>query len=82
MSDEMIEKYEEMVIAMNEKWPLLKEKLLTGDKRAFGLMEEYYDAFLEYDAVMNDRKGELRRLDRAYGKLLNYLHGPICRVEE
>ena len=78
----MIAKYDEVMSAMKQDWPFLKDKLLTGDEKAFALMEEYYAAFLEYDAVMNDRKGELRRLDRGYGKLLNYLHGPICRVEE
>jgi hypothetical protein len=31
---------------------------------------------------MDDRKGELRVLNRAYGKLVNYLYGPIMRVEE
>jgi hypothetical protein len=82
MSTAMIAKYEEVMTGMNMQWPALKEKLLTKDDKCFALMREYHAAFLAYDAVMDDRKGELRRLNRAYGKLVNYLYGPIMQVEE
>lgn len=78
----MIAKYEAVMTGMNMEWPALKEKLLTNDSKCFALMQDYYAAFVAYDAVMDDRKGELRHLNRAYGKLVNYLYGPIMRVEE
>ena len=81
MSNTKIAKYEEVMSAMKMEWPALKEKLLT-DHKVFALMEEYYAAFLVYDAVMDDRKGELRDLNRAYNKLVNCIYGPILIVQE
>ena len=78
----MIAKYEAVMTGMNMEWPALKDKLLTNDSKCFALMQDYHAAFVAYDAVMDDRKGELRHLNRAYGKLVNYLYGPIMRVEE
>ena len=78
----MIAKYEAVMTGMNMEWPALKEKLLTNDSKCLALMQDYHAAFVAYDAVMDDRKGELRRLNRAYGHLVNYLYGPIMRVEE
>lgn len=75
-----IEKYEEVMHAMRMEWPALKAKL--DDERVVGLMNDYYAAFLVYDAVMDDRKGELRHLNRAYAKLVNSIHGFILPVEE
>jgi hypothetical protein len=37
---------------------------------------------LVYDAMMDDRKAELRHLNRAYAKLVNRIHGFILPVEE
>ena len=71
----MTQTYEEMTRAMRMEWPALKAKL--DDEKVVKLMEEYYDAFLVYDAVMNDRKGELRHLNRVYTKLVNRIYGPI-----
>jgi hypothetical protein len=82
MSNTKIAKYEEVMSGMKMEWPALKEKLLSEDEKVFALMQEYYDAFLVYDAVMNDRKGELRHLNRAYGKLVNCIYGPIMIVDE
>ncbi len=71
----MTEKYEEMTRVMKMEWPELKKRL--HDEKIVKLMEEYYSAFLVYDAVMNDRKGELQHLTRAYAKLVNRIYGPI-----
>jgi len=70
-----IEKYEEMTRAMRMEWPALKAKL--DDDKVVKLMEDYYSAFLVYDAVTNDRKGELHHLNRVYAKLVNCIYGPI-----
>jgi hypothetical protein len=70
-----IEKYEELTRAMKMEWPALKAKL--DDEKVVKLMQDYYSAFLVYDDVMNDRKGELKHLNRCYVKLVNRLHGPI-----
>ena len=75
-----IEKYEEVTRAMKMDWPALKAKL--DDERVVRLMNEYYDAFLVYDAIMDDRKGELRHLNRAYAKLVNSIYGFILPVSE
>lgn len=75
-----IEKYEQVILAMKMDWPALKAKL--DDERVVGLMNDYYDAFLVYDAIMDDRKGELRNLNRCYAKLVNRIHGFILPVEE
>jgi len=75
-----IEKYEQVILEMKMDWPALKAKL--DDERVVGLMNDYYDAFLVYDAIMDDRKGELRNLNRAYAKLVNSIHGFILPVEE
>ena len=70
-----IQTYEAMSVAMKMEWPELKKRL--DDEKAVFLMNEYYAAFLAYDAVMDDRKGELRHLNRCYAKLANHLYGPI-----
>jgi hypothetical protein len=75
-----IEKYELVMGAMRMEWPALKAKL--DDEKIVGLMDEYYAAFLVYDAMMDDRKAELRHLNRAYAKLVNRIHGFILPVEE
>jgi hypothetical protein len=82
MSEIMMKQYDEVMRGMKMEWPALKTKLLTGDEKVYSLMQEYYDAFLVYDAVMEDRKGELRHLNRAYGKLMNCIYGPIMIVDE
>lgn len=75
-----VAKYEEVMRAMRMEWPALKAKL--DDEKVVELMNDYYEAFLVYDAIMDDRKGELRNLNRAYAKLVNRLHGFILPVEE
>jgi hypothetical protein len=75
-----IEKYEMVMREMHMEWPALKAKL--DDERVLSLMEDYYNAYMVYDAVMDDRKGELRDLKRAYAKLVNRVYGPILREEE
>lgn len=75
-----VAKYEEVMRAMRMEWPALKAKL--DDEKVVELMNDYYSAFLVYDAIMDDRKGELRNLNRAYAKLVNRIHGFILPVEE
>ena len=75
-----VAKYEEVMRAMRMEWPALKAKL--DDEKVVELMNDYYAAFLVYDAIMDDRKGELRNLNRAYAKLVNRIHGFILPVEE
>jgi hypothetical protein len=68
-------KYEEVMTKMRMQWPDLKGKLT--DEKTFTLMEDYYNAYMEYDAVMNDRNGELQRLNGAYRVLFNHVYGMI-----
>ena len=75
-----VAKYELVMRAMRMEWPALKAKL--DDENVVELMNDYYAAFLVYDAIMDDRKGELRNLNRAYAKLVNRIHGFILPVEE
>lgn len=76
-----IEKYEQVKrIRGREEWPALKAKL--DDEKVVELMNDYYAAFLVYDAMMDDRKRELRNLNRAYAKLFNRIHGFILPGEE
>lgn len=75
-----VAKYDEVMRAMRMEWPALKAKL--DDEKVVELMNDYYSAFLVYDAIMDDRKGELRNLNRAYAKLVNRIHGFILPVEE
>jgi hypothetical protein len=70
-----IQTYESMTLAMKMEWPELKTRL--EDEKVVALMEEYYSAFLAYDAVMEETSVEHRRLTRAYAKLVNYMYGPI-----
>jgi hypothetical protein len=64
-----------MTLAMKMEWPELKLRL--EDPKVVTLMEEYYSAFLAYDAVMREPSVEHRRLTRAYAKLVNYMYGVI-----
>jgi hypothetical protein len=75
-----VAKYEDVTRAMKMEWPALKAKL--DDEKVVELMNDYYDAFLVYDSIMEDRKGELRHLNRAYAKLVNRVHGFILPYEE
>ena len=70
-----IQTYENLLSATKMEWPELKLRL--EDRKVVTLMEEYYSAFLAYDAVMPETSVEHRRVTLAYAKLVNYMYGPI-----
>jgi len=72
-----LKQYDELMRVTNTQWPSLKKKLMTGDENVLSLMQEYYDAFLVYEAAMGERKFERRLRNRAHVKLMNCVYGPI-----
>ena len=71
-----LKQYDDLMRVTNTQWPSLKKKLLSGDEIVLSLMQDYYEAFLVYEAAMGDRKFERRLRNRAHVKLMNFVYGP------